>query len=49
MKSPYFSEEHEAFREAVRKFMENEIAPHAAEWEKRSSSAAGTLGLEEAG
>ncbi len=33
MKSPYFSEEHEAFREAVRKFMENEIAPHAAEWE----------------
>ncbi len=33
MKSPYFREEHEMFRSAVRKFVENELLPHAAEWE----------------
>jgi acyl-CoA dehydrogenase len=29
-----FSEEHEAFRDSVRKFFEREIAPHHAAWEK---------------
>lgn len=33
MKSPYFKEEHEMFRSAVRKFVGNELLPHAAEWE----------------
>jgi len=33
MKSPWFKEEHEIFRRTVRKFMENELAPHAEEWE----------------
>jgi acyl-CoA dehydrogenase len=28
-----FSEEHEIFRNSVRRFMENELAPHHAEWE----------------
>ena len=28
-----FSEEHHIFREAVRRFMEQEVAPHNAEWE----------------
>ncbi len=29
-----FSEEHELFRDAVRKFVEKELAPHAEEWEE---------------
>jgi alkylation response protein AidB-like acyl-CoA dehydrogenase len=29
-----FSEEHELFRDAVRKFVEKELAPHADEWEE---------------
>ena len=29
-----FSEEHDAFRDMVRKFIENEIAPHHAAWER---------------
>ena len=30
---PLFREEHEAYREAARRFVANEIAPHAEEWE----------------
>jgi acyl-CoA dehydrogenase len=30
---PPFTEEHEEFRMAVRRFVQNELAPHAAEWE----------------
>ena len=34
--NPYnpFTEEHEMFRKSVRRFIENEIAPHAEEWEE---------------
>jgi citronellyl-CoA dehydrogenase len=35
MKNPWFKEEHEIFRMTVRKFMETELAPHAAEWEEK--------------
>ena len=34
MKHPLFSEEHELFRDAVRKFVEKELTPHAEEWEE---------------
>jgi acyl-CoA dehydrogenase len=34
MRHPMFSEEHELFREAVRRFVEKELAPHADEWEE---------------
>ena len=34
IKRELFSEEHEAFRDMVRKFIENEIAPHHAAWER---------------
>jgi len=30
---PPFTEEHEALRESIRRFMVNEVAPHAQEWE----------------
>ena len=33
IKRGLFSEEHDAFRNMVRKFIENEIAPHHAAWE----------------
>ena len=33
MASIYFSDEHEAFREAARRFIVAEVAPHADEWE----------------
>jgi alkylation response protein AidB-like acyl-CoA dehydrogenase len=33
MKSIYFTEEHDLFRQTVRAFMETEVAPHAEEWE----------------
>ncbi len=33
MPSIYFSEEHEAFRATVRRFLEAEVAPHADAWE----------------
>ncbi len=33
MKSIYFGEEHELFRQTVRQFVESEVAPHADEWE----------------
>ncbi|TSA00562.1 MAG: acyl-CoA dehydrogenase [Rhodocyclaceae bacterium] len=31
-----FEEEHEAFRDTVRRFMEQEVAPHHARWEEQS-------------
>ncbi len=31
---PLFTPEHEAFRQAVRSFVESELAPHADEWER---------------
>lgn len=34
MRSIYFSEQHEMFRQQVRKFVETEIAPNADEWER---------------
>jgi alkylation response protein AidB-like acyl-CoA dehydrogenase len=34
MRHPMFSEEHELFRDAVRKFVEKELTPHADEWEE---------------
>jgi acyl-CoA dehydrogenase len=33
MRSVYFTEEHDAFRREVRRFLTHEIAPHAADWE----------------
>jgi alkylation response protein AidB-like acyl-CoA dehydrogenase len=33
VKSIYFNEDHELFRSTVRSFMEDEVAPHADEWE----------------
>lgn len=33
MKSVYFGEEHELFRQTVRQFIESEVAPHADAWE----------------
>ena len=32
---PLFHQEHDAYREAVRMFVANEINPHAEEWEER--------------
>jgi acyl-CoA dehydrogenase len=32
--SPYYTEDHEAFRAQVRKFVEKECAPHIEQWEK---------------
>jgi acyl-CoA dehydrogenase len=32
-KRELFNEDHEAFRDTVRRFIENEIAPHHAKWE----------------
>ncbi|NWF54536.1 MAG: acyl-CoA dehydrogenase family protein [Syntrophaceae bacterium] len=34
MRYPMFTQEHELFRESVRKFVEKELAPHAEEWEE---------------
>ncbi|MFM1921844.1 MAG: acyl-CoA dehydrogenase [Candidatus Hydrogenedentota bacterium] len=34
MSTPFFTEEHHMFRESVRKFCQEEIAPYHAEWEK---------------
>lgn len=33
MQSPYFTPEHDLFRQTVRQFIETEVAPHANEWE----------------
>lgn len=35
MKNPWFKEEHEIFRNTVRRWAENELAPHADEWEEK--------------
>jgi len=51
MKSPWFNEDHEMLRSTVRKFVTNELAPHAEEWEKEGNfpnwvfKRAGELGL----
>jgi len=54
MSSPFFSEEHDILRRHIRKFVENELAPHADEWEAaegfpsevfRRLGEAGLLGL----
>ncbi len=34
MKSPYFNEDHELFRQSVRSFVEKEIKPYADKWEQ---------------
>jgi acyl-CoA dehydrogenase len=34
MRSSYFTPEHDAFRRTVRRFLEEEVAPHAEEWER---------------
>ena len=31
----FFSEDHEIFRDATRRFIENEIVPNHAEWEQQ--------------
>ena len=54
MKSPFYTEEHEAFREVVRRFVEKEIEPYAHEWDEagefprvlyEKAAAIGLLGL----
>lgn len=32
--APYFTEEHEALRKVIRRFVEKEVAPHIEKWEK---------------
>src|SRR6201987_6500208 len=34
MKSPFYTAEHEAFRQVMRRFVEKEIEPHAHEWDE---------------
>ena len=34
MKSPYFTADHEVFRNTVRQFIAKEVLPHAGQWEK---------------
>ena len=54
MKSPFYTAEHEAFREVMRRFVQQEIEPFAHEWDEASefprelyakASAIGLLGL----
>jgi acyl-CoA dehydrogenase len=54
MKSPFYTAEHEAFRELVRRFVEKEIEPYAHEWDEagefpkalyEKAAAIGLLGL----
>src|SRR5437764_9013208 len=54
MGSPFYTAEHEAYREVVRRFVEKEIAPYAHEWDEaggfprelyRKAAAIGLLGL----
>lgn len=33
--SPYFTEEHELFRQSVREFIEKEVVPHSEDWERQ--------------
>jgi acyl-CoA dehydrogenase len=35
--SPYYTAEHEAFRDSLRSFVSKEIEPHAADWDEASS------------
>jgi len=42
-RSPYFTEEHEALRDQVRRFVETEIKPHALAWEEAGSVPRGVL------
>nr|WP_320669161.1 acyl-CoA dehydrogenase family protein [Patulibacter sp. DM4] len=35
MERPIFDDDHQAFRESARRFLENEIAPHEAHWEEQ--------------
>ena len=51
---PALTQEHEAFRETMRRFVAKEISPHAAEWDEagefpremyRKAAAAGLLGV----
>jgi acyl-CoA dehydrogenase len=53
-KSPFYTEDHEAFRVTVRRFVEREIAPYADEWDEagefprelyRKAAKVGILGL----
>src|ERR1700756_5063964 len=34
MRSPFYTAEHEAWRAVMRRFVENEIEPHAHEWDE---------------
>src|SRR6266436_2817299 len=34
MKSPFYTAEHEAYREVVRRFVQKEIEPYAHEWDE---------------
>ena len=34
MKSPFYTAEHEAFRDVMRRFVEKEIEPFAHEWDE---------------
>ena len=52
--SPFYTEEHEAFRTTVRRFVERELMPHVDQWDEaeefprelyRKASAAGLLQL----
>lgn len=52
--SPYYTEDHEAFRAQVRRFVEKECAPHIEKWEKaeelprelhKKAAAAGIMGV----
>jgi acyl-CoA dehydrogenase len=54
MKSPFYTAEHEAWRAVVRRFVENEIEPHAHDWDEAGetprelyvkAAAIGLLGL----
>ena len=38
--SPYYTEEHEAFRATMRRFVEAEIAPFADEWDEQREAGA---------
>ena len=53
--SPFYTAEHEAFRDVMRRFVEKEIEPHASEWDEagefprelyRKASAIGLLQAE---
>src|SRR5215475_2684304 len=54
MKSPFYTPEHDAFRDVMRRFVEHEIAPYAHEWDEagefpralyRKAAEIGLLGL----